>query len=175
MGTGAALAWGAGFAIGGVGIASHSLPLLYAGYGLIGGTGLAAGYLAPGQSVSQLFFFFCHFSMFVLLNTVPLKKALIHESHLTEQCPDYDKIVANPIDLGEIQAKVQRGEYQSREQFMDDVSLLERNCILYCKDRFPDLCDDATRLRTMLKIIVTKDASAQAERAAARHRRPYSW
>src|SRR5207248_666217 len=43
----AACLWGAGFAVGALGIASHKLWLLDVGYGLIGGIGLGIAYISP--------------------------------------------------------------------------------------------------------------------------------
>ena len=44
VGVTSALCWGGGFVLGGVGVAMHSLPLLYLGYGVLGGCGLGLGY-----------------------------------------------------------------------------------------------------------------------------------
>jgi hypothetical protein len=84
--------------------------------------------------------------------------------------------VKNPIDLGEIQAKQQRGEYKSIEQFFSDIDLLHSNCVLYCETRYPDLVADASKLRVMAKIISrkTKDADRMAERLVAKFRKPYT-
>jgi len=38
--------WGGGLALTGIGVNMHSLPLLYAGYGLCGGLGFALGYIS---------------------------------------------------------------------------------------------------------------------------------
>ena len=42
-----ATAWGSGLALGGVGVAVHSLPLTYLGYGVLGGVGIGIGYVVP--------------------------------------------------------------------------------------------------------------------------------
>ncbi|CAA7620721.1 OFA family MFS transporter [Magnetospirillum sp. UT-4] len=47
VGTVAALCWGGGFMIGGLGILIHQLWLLYLGYGVLGGCGLGLGYVSP--------------------------------------------------------------------------------------------------------------------------------
>jgi hypothetical protein len=39
-----ALSFGGGFMIGGLGVYIHSLPMLYLGYGVLGGLGIALGY-----------------------------------------------------------------------------------------------------------------------------------
>ena len=46
---------GQGWAIGSVGISLHSLPLLYLGSGLVGGFGMALGYLAPVATLVRWF------------------------------------------------------------------------------------------------------------------------
>ncbi|MDE0410830.1 MAG: OFA family MFS transporter [Gammaproteobacteria bacterium] len=43
----AAACWGGGYLVGGAGILTHQLGLLYLGYGVIGGTGLGLGYVSP--------------------------------------------------------------------------------------------------------------------------------
>ena len=43
----AAGCWGGGYLVGGAGILTHQLWLLYLGYGVIGGTGLGLGYISP--------------------------------------------------------------------------------------------------------------------------------
>ncbi len=51
----AALCWGSGFMIGSAGIAIGSLPLLYLGYGVIGGIGLGIGYISPVSTLIKWF------------------------------------------------------------------------------------------------------------------------
>ncbi len=51
----AALCWGTGFVIGSLGIAMGSLPVLYLGYGVIGGIGLGIGYIAPVSTLLKWF------------------------------------------------------------------------------------------------------------------------
>ena len=51
----AALCWGTGFAIGSLGIAMGSLPVLYLGYGVIGGIGLGIGYISPVSTLIKWF------------------------------------------------------------------------------------------------------------------------
>ena len=53
--TTAALCWGFGFMIGSVGIAIGSLPVLYLGYGVIGGIGLGIGYISPVSTLIKWF------------------------------------------------------------------------------------------------------------------------
>lgn len=47
--------WGGGFLVGSLGIMSHSLPLLYLGYGVLGGCGLGLGYVSPVSTLIRWF------------------------------------------------------------------------------------------------------------------------
>jgi len=51
----AAGCFGGGLMLGSVGIATHNLPLLYLGYGVMAGTGVGIGYTPPVQSLIQWF------------------------------------------------------------------------------------------------------------------------
>jgi MFS family permease len=51
----AALCWGFGFMIGSAGIAMGSLPVLYLGYGVLGGIGLGIGYISPVSTLIKWF------------------------------------------------------------------------------------------------------------------------
>ncbi len=53
--TTAALCWSAGFLIGAAGISMGSLPVLYLGYGVIGGIGLGIGYISPVSTLIKWF------------------------------------------------------------------------------------------------------------------------
>jgi MFS family permease len=55
VGTVAALCWGGGYLIGGLGIVTHQLPLVYVGYGVIGGCGLGLGYVSPVSTLIRWF------------------------------------------------------------------------------------------------------------------------
>ena len=55
VGTVAALCWGGGYLIGGLGIALHELWLVYLGYGAIGGCGLGLGYVSPVSTLIRWF------------------------------------------------------------------------------------------------------------------------
>ena len=55
VGTVAALCWGGGFLIGGLGILLHQLWLVYLGYGVIGGCGLGLGYVSPVSTLIRWF------------------------------------------------------------------------------------------------------------------------
>lgn len=55
VGTVAAVCWGGGFLIGGLGIVVHQLWLLYLGYGVIGGCGLGLGYVSPVSTLIRWF------------------------------------------------------------------------------------------------------------------------
>jgi MFS family permease len=51
----AAACWGGGFVLGGLGILTGQLWLLYAGYGVLGGIGLGAGYITPVSTLVRWF------------------------------------------------------------------------------------------------------------------------
>lgn len=51
----AATCWGGGFLLGGLGILSRQLWLLYLGYGVIGGCGLGLGYVSPVSTLIRWF------------------------------------------------------------------------------------------------------------------------
>ncbi|SDD88672.1 OFA family MFS transporter [Auraticoccus monumenti] len=51
----AALCWATGFLVGGLGIATGQLWLLYLGYGVIGGIGLGIGYISPVSTLIKWF------------------------------------------------------------------------------------------------------------------------
>ncbi len=55
VGVVAAVCWGGGFIIGGIGIISGQLWLLYLGYGVIGGCGLGLGYVSPVSTLIRWF------------------------------------------------------------------------------------------------------------------------
>ena len=55
VGVTAALLWGGGFLVGSLGIKLHSLPLLYLGYGVLGGCGLGLGYVSPVSTLIRWF------------------------------------------------------------------------------------------------------------------------
>ncbi|GAB3126994.1 OFA family MFS transporter [Novispirillum itersonii] len=55
VGTVAALCWGGGILLGGLGIYLHLLWLVYLGYGVIGGCGLGLGYVSPVSTLIRWF------------------------------------------------------------------------------------------------------------------------
>lgn len=55
VGVVSACAWGGGFMVGGLGIISDQLWLLYLGYGVIGGCGLGLGYVSPVSTLIRWF------------------------------------------------------------------------------------------------------------------------
>ncbi len=55
VGSVAAVCWGGGFLIGGMGVWLHQLWLLYLGYGVIGGCGLGLGYVSPVSTLIKWF------------------------------------------------------------------------------------------------------------------------
>jgi MFS family permease len=55
VGVVAAACWGGGYLVGGVGIFTHQLWLVYLGYGVIGGCGLGLGYVSPVSTLVRWF------------------------------------------------------------------------------------------------------------------------
>lgn len=55
VGVVSACCWGGGFIIGGIGIVTHQLWLLYLGYGVLGGCGLGLGYVSPVSTLIRWF------------------------------------------------------------------------------------------------------------------------
>jgi MFS family permease len=55
VGVVAAFCWGGGYIVGGFGIVTHQLWLLYLGYGVIGGCGLGLGYVSPVSTLIRWF------------------------------------------------------------------------------------------------------------------------
>lgn len=55
VGVVSACCWGGGYIVGGVGIYTHQLWLLYLGYGVIGGCGLGLGYVSPVSTLIRWF------------------------------------------------------------------------------------------------------------------------
>lgn len=55
VGVVAAFCWGGGFIVGGLGIMTHQLWLLYLGYGVIGGIGLGLAYVSPVSTLIRWF------------------------------------------------------------------------------------------------------------------------
>ena len=55
VGVVAAILWGGGYMLGGVGILTHQLWLLYLGYGVLGGCGLGLGYVSPVSTLIRWF------------------------------------------------------------------------------------------------------------------------
>ncbi|RME35561.1 MAG: MFS transporter [Gammaproteobacteria bacterium] len=55
VGVVAAALWGGGYLVGGLGIVTHQLWLLYLGYGVLGGCGLGLGYVSPVSTLIRWF------------------------------------------------------------------------------------------------------------------------
>ena len=51
----AACCWGGGYIVGGIGILTHQISLLYLGYGVLGGCGLGLGYVSPVSTLIRWF------------------------------------------------------------------------------------------------------------------------
>lgn len=56
-----------------------------------------------------------------------------------KEAPDYLDIVANPMDLSTIRAKVRNMEYKSREEFRHDVWQITYNAHIYNDGRNPGI------------------------------------
>ena len=48
-----------------------------------------------------------------------------------KECPDYPKKISHPIDLLKIEDKADKFEYDSLENFNDDIQLMLSNCLTY--------------------------------------------
>jgi hypothetical protein len=59
---------------------------------------------------------------------------IFHKPVKKKDYPDYYQIIAKPIDLYEMKNKTKRSEYKTRDQFVDDVMLLVKNCEIYNGD-----------------------------------------
>ncbi|HUF71809.1 MAG TPA: OFA family MFS transporter [Gammaproteobacteria bacterium] len=55
VGVVAACCWGGGFLVGGLGVSTHQLWLVYLGYGVVGGCGLGLGYVSPVSTLIRWF------------------------------------------------------------------------------------------------------------------------
>ncbi|MDB5215997.1 MAG: small-conductance mechanosensitive channel [Myxococcaceae bacterium] len=51
----AAVCFGSGFVVAALGVSTHQLPLIYLGYGVIGGMGLGLGYISPVSTLIKWF------------------------------------------------------------------------------------------------------------------------
>lgn len=52
-------------------------------------------------------------------------------------CPSYFKIIKKPMDLSTIQAKLNNNEYETGDEFEEDVRLMFRNCYKFNPDTSP--------------------------------------
>jgi MFS family permease len=103
VGVVAACCWGGGYLVGGLGIMTHQLWLLYLGYGVIGGCGLGLGYVSPVSTLIRWFpdrrgmatgMAIMGFGGGAMIGT-PLKEFLIRTCY---QAPDYLGAVGD-VDL----------------------------------------------------------------------------
>lgn len=56
-----------------------------------------------------------------------------------DNCPDYPKIVTQPMDLGTILNKIYLDIYHDSSQFWRDIGLVFKNCLLFNKEETSDL------------------------------------
>ena len=50
-----------------------------------------------------------------------------------DNCPDYFKIVVNPMDLGTVLNKVYLDIYKTYDEFWKDIGLVFKNCLKFNK------------------------------------------
>mgnify|MGYP000877246940 CR=1 len=48
-----------------------------------------------------------------------------------EDVPDYHLIIKEPVDIKTIERKLQNNEYETKQQFVDDIYRIFSNCQLY--------------------------------------------
>ena len=48
-----------------------------------------------------------------------------------DDAPDYLSVIAHPMDLGTVQGKLERGEYETPSEVYSDVQLIWENCLNY--------------------------------------------
>ena len=67
-----------------------------------------------------------------------------------EDIADYEQTIAEPMDLGTVQQKLEQGAYGSGQHalFAHDVKLIFENCKRYTPDRHDDIHIDAAELLT---------------------------
>lgn len=56
-----------------------------------------------------------------------------------DNCPDYLKVISNPMDLGTIMNKVYLDIYKSYDEFWKDIGLVFKNCLRFNKEETSDL------------------------------------
>ena len=87
-----------------------------------------------------------------------------HDAVDENDCPDYHEVVTTPIDLSEIERRIDSGSYLSREKptdtamdaFMRDIRLLRENCELYCAERYPAVVAQARILYDRVAVLAQK-------------------
>lgn len=75
-----------------------------------------------GSSFSQRLLVFCRFFMF----TKPVD---------TEEVPDYNMIIKQPMDLETMMTKIDMHSYLCARDFLDDVDLICQNALEYNPER----------------------------------------
>ncbi|KAI8881340.1 Bromodomain-containing protein [Backusella circina FSU 941] len=69
--------------------------------------------------------------------------------------PDYFDVVKNPMDLGTAQKKLENNQYQSIDDFINDINLVFENCYLYNNETDP-VCNDARVLEGIFKKLIAR-------------------
>jgi transcriptional activator SPT7 len=64
-----------------------------------------------------------------------------------KQVPDYYKIIDNPMDLGTMSKKLKNKEYNSKEEFLNDLELIHSNCFTYNTDETSAIRKSSSLLR----------------------------
>jgi hypothetical protein len=68
---------------------------------------------------------------------------------------DYFDIVKNPMDLGTIKNKFEKGQYKAIAEFNGDINLMFYNCFLYNHETDP-VCNDAKVLQGVFKKLLQR-------------------
>ncbi len=64
--------------------------------------------------------------------------------------PDYYTVIVDPIDLGTIRKRLDAGDYESRDEFADDVRRVWENCFKY-NPAGTDVCNFAKQLQAFFE------------------------
>ena len=56
-----------------------------------------------------------------------------------DNCPEYFKVIANPMDLGTVINKIYLDIYKNPSEFWEDIGLVFKNCLKYNKESTSDL------------------------------------
>lgn len=82
--------------------------------------------------------------------------------------PDYNQVIAQPIDISIIEHKIENRQYSSVDQFMDDVNLLVNNAKQYCSGRYEPIVTMANHFLAHVKAELDKEMRSR-QTAARNH------